>query len=60
MHISRNYRSRYALVIARFQVQYGHFFFSFSHFPEKQNMRNEENIGFIVRDKRAITSLSLT
>ena len=26
----------------------------------KQNMRNEENIGSIVRDSRAITSLSLT
>ena len=26
----------------------------------KQNMRNKENLGHIVRDKRAITSLSLT
>ena len=45
----------YALVIARFRVQYDQYFPSFSYFT-----RNEENIGHIVRDKRAITSLSLT
>ena len=51
----------YALVIARFRVQYGQYFLSFSYFADlKQNMRNQENIGHIVRDKRAITRLSLT
>ena len=33
---------------------------AFRRVKQKQNMRNEENIGHIVRDKRAITSLSLT
>ena len=61
---------KYALVIARFRVQYGQYFPSFSYFADlfheplgegnKSKMRNEENIGHIVRDKRGIISLSLT
>ena len=35
-------------------------FLIFCRLIKKKNMRNEENIGHIVRDKRAITSLSLT
>ena len=30
------------------------------HITPQKNMRNEENIGHIVRDKHAITSLSLS
>ena len=50
-----------ALVIARFRVQCDQSFPSFSYFADlfadlQQNMRNEENIGHIVRDKRAITA----
>ena len=43
----------HALVTARFRVQYDKYFPSFSYFAVQQNMRNEENIGYIMRDKRA-------
>ena len=33
---------------------------AFRRVKQQQNMRNEENIGHAVRDKRAITNLSLS
>ena len=57
-------RLEYALVIARFQ--YGQYCPCFSYFAdlyvinEMQNMRNQENVSHIVRDKHAINILSLT
>ena len=57
--INTKQKLKYTLAIARFRVQYGQYFPNFSC-EIKANMRNEENISHNVRDKRAITSLSLT
>ena len=55
----------YALVIEKFRTQYDQYFPSlfipraFRRVKLHQNMRNEGNIGQIVREKRAMTSLSV-
>ena len=52
-------KGMYELVFARFRVQYGQCFPSFSYFADLLKAI-EENIGYIVRNKRATTTLSLT
>ena len=55
----------YALVIEQFRTQYDQYFAglfiprAFRRVKLHQNMRNEGNIGQIVREKRAMTSLSV-
>ena len=46
-----------ALTIAQFRVQYDQYFPSFSY-KIQQNIKNEENIDYIVTGKRLVTSLS--
>ena len=71
--LSKNQQNlkKYALVIARFWVQYGQYFPSFSYFADlfhkplgernkSKIWKNQENTGHINRDIRAITTLSLT
>ena len=46
-----------ALTITQFRVQYDQYFPSFSY-KIQQNIKNEENIDYIVTGKRLVTSLS--